>query len=470
MTITFSCPLCESKFQVPDEWAGKSANCKKCQAKLTVPDAPPGARAPVPERLKKVAGAFQGEIERVRTSLAYRLSLALVALFMILLPLVYVLLIVLVACVVVYHLTHHGGMVGAAPTGRLTVFAAILYAAPAVIGGIIVIFMFKPLFAQRANVRRSRSLTRKGEPILFAFVDKIAEAVGAPIPQRINVDSNVNASASFKDGAMSLFKRGDLTLTIGLPLVAGLNSRQFAGVLAHELGHFSQGAGMRLTYIIWAINAWFSRVVYERDKWDVMLEEASEEADFRIGWILIVARGGVWLSRQVLWLLMVMGHIVSGALLRQMEFDADRYEARIAGSDAFEGTTRRLAELGAASQQSFGELIVFLSRGHLGDNFPKLVVRNASQLTSKLRKSISERLKESKVSAFATHPPDALRVKNAQQLKAPGVFHIEAPASDLFVHFDATCKNVTLDLYRDLTGAMLDPNKLESFETLLAAD
>ena len=55
-----------------------------------------------------------------------------------------------------------------------------------------------------------------------------------------------------------------MVLLIGLPLAAGLSLRQFAGVLAHEFGHFSQGFGMRLTYVIRSINIWFMRVVYER--------------------------------------------------------------------------------------------------------------------------------------------------------------------------------------------------------------
>ncbi len=33
----------------------------------------------------------------------------------------------------------------------------------------------------------------------------------------------------------------DLVLTIGLPLVAGLSAKEFAGILAHEFGHFTQG-------------------------------------------------------------------------------------------------------------------------------------------------------------------------------------------------------------------------------------
>ena len=38
-------------------------------------------------------------------------------------------------------------------------------------------------------------------------------------------------------------------------------------MLAHELGHFSQSTGMRLTYLMRAINRWFARVVYELSRW-----------------------------------------------------------------------------------------------------------------------------------------------------------------------------------------------------------
>jgi Zn-dependent protease with chaperone function len=71
------------------------------------------------------------------------------------------------------------------------------------------------------------------------------------------LDLQVNASASFRRGFLSLFSR-DLTLTIGLPLVAGLTVRQLGGVLAHEFGHFAQGAGMRLTFVVRSVNAWFA--------------------------------------------------------------------------------------------------------------------------------------------------------------------------------------------------------------------
>ena len=68
----------------------------------------------------------------------------------------------------------------------------------------------------------------------------------------------------------------------------------------------------------------------------------------RIAWIFYLARFCVWITRKILWLLMLLGHIVAGFMLRQMEFDADRYEARLAGSDTFECTCRQLRVLGIA--------------------------------------------------------------------------------------------------------------------------
>src|SRR5262249_33647488 len=136
---------------------------------------------------------------------------------------------------VYYHAVNHTGIMSAV-RGRAAVMAVLVYAAPLVIGGILILFMLKPLFSRPANQSRTRTLKRQTEPVLFAFVERICEAVGAPRPRQIQVDCEVNASASFRRGLLSMFGN-DLVLTIGAPLVAGLNLRQFAGVLAHEFGH-----------------------------------------------------------------------------------------------------------------------------------------------------------------------------------------------------------------------------------------
>ena len=64
----------------------------------------------------------------------------------------------------------------------------------------------------------------------------------------------------------------------------------------------------------------------------------------------------VWLCRRVLWVLMALGHAASGFLLRQMEFDADRYEARMVGGEVFTETCRRLRVLGLAAEGAYADL------------------------------------------------------------------------------------------------------------------
>jgi hypothetical protein len=422
---------------------------------------------PSPQELQRaVQAAFVGEIPPVKVPFSYRCGILLVSVVMVLLPLIYVALIALCCYGVYYHMTNHYQMVGAVE-GRGAVFALLAYLAPLIIGCISILFMVKPLFARSSRDRRTRSVTRDGEPVLFDFVDRLCEVVRAPRPRRIDVDCEVNASASFRRGIWSMIVGNDLVLTIGMPLVTGLTARQMAGVLAHEFGHFSQGAGMRLSYVVRSISHWFTRVVYERDSWDQWLSSSTEGLDLRIAWVLYLAKLFVWLTRKVLWVLMMIGHSVAGYLLRQMEFDADRYEARLAGSQTFESTCRRLHELMAAYEKSQSDLGRFYREGRLGDNLPKLIHVNVEQIPDDLKQHLNKSIDESRTGLFDTHPADRDRIASARRENSPGIFQIERPASDLFLHYDELCVGVTWDFYRGIFGPKFQPSEMHPVDDLL---
>ena len=239
--------------------------------------------------------------------------------------------------------------------------AALLYCTPIVAGATAVLFMIKPLFAPRPKEAPRYSLDPATEPRLFQFVERLCRTVRAPIPRRIDLDTQVNASASFRRGFVSMLG-SDTVLTIGLPLVSGMTLRQLTGVLAHEFGHFAQGSGMRVTYVIRSVNAWFARVVYERDAWDQKLADWSAQAGRELALVMWACRLLVWLARRVLWALMWAGHFVSCFMLRQMEYDADRYEARVAGSETFAETADRLLVLSLAGQGAHSDLATRGSR------------------------------------------------------------------------------------------------------------
>jgi len=412
---------------------------------------------------QEVLGAFRGAIEPVPVPLLYRLGLVVVAIAMVFLPLVYVGLVLLSGYGVYYHAVYNLTLFDD-PGGKGGFF---LYVAPLVAGGILVLFMVKPLFAPRGERRRPVQVQREQEPLLFAFVERLCDTVGAPRPREIHVDCEVNASASLRRGLRSLFS-SDLVLTIGLPLAAGLDLRQLAGVLAHEFGHFAQQAGMRLTYVIRMVSYWFARVVYERDAWDQRLVAWSEGVDVRIGVVFYLARFFVWLTRKILWVLMVVGSAISSFLLRQMEFDADRYEARLAGSEAFERTARALPVLAVAAQGAQSDLGDFWAESRLADDLPALVVANRVQIPHEVRGQIEAELEARRTGVFDTHPADHQRIASARREDAPGVFQHEGPARLLFRDFEALCRLATTDYYEGLLGDEVRPEQLRPVSELLA--
>jgi Zn-dependent protease with chaperone function len=290
------------------------------------------------------------------------------------------------------------------------------------------------------------------------------------MPIRIDLYCDLNAAAGFRRGAFSLFGN-DLVLIIGLPLVAGLNLRQFAGIMAHEFGHFTQGFGMRLSYVIRSINGWFARVVFERDAWDLWLTRWAEEAeDWRIMILVNSARLGVWFSRFLLRLLMLTGHGVSCFLLRQMEYDADSYEIKLAGSATFETSVKRLQVLAEALDRSYKDMHITWNKSRrLPDDFPAFLLRQEAALPAERRTRIEDRVGLATTGLFDTHPSDGDRIRRARQAGEPGVFHLDQPATVLFANFDAVAKQVTLLHYNDDVGLYCEPTDLQAVNPLPTA-
>jgi predicted Zn finger-like uncharacterized protein len=521
MAITIACSKCQKGYRIKDELAGRRVKCPNCSTSIQVPAArqeaappaataarePPraaatpkatvaidkrtalsapaaslrvtGAAAPAvrsgvkpalsrEEVLAQVLAGFRGEMPAHRTSPMYLAGVLFTALVMIALPLVYVGLIGTVIWAVYWHMLNDAGILGSSNDARAAIFLLLVYLSPLAIGGILIVFMIKPLFASSARGSGRRSLRRQSEPVLFALVDKVCAVVDAPVPKRIDIDCDVNASASMRRGMLSAILGRDLVLTIGMPLAAGLDMEQFAGVLAHEFGHFSQGVGMRLTYIVRSINHWFLRAVYQRDSWDVWLATSTRRLDIRISWIMYLARFGVWITRKVLWALMMLGNLVAGFMLRQMEFDADGYQIRMVGSNASESTTRKVQLLSLAYKGAQVDTEVFYREGRLPDDLPQLMIANISQIPKSVHAELDESIEKSKTGLFDSHPADKDRIAAARRAAEPGIFRCGLPASILFSDFAATTRNVTYDLYCQVIGNHVKSEDLHPVAALLA--
>jgi Zn-dependent protease with chaperone function len=404
------------------------------------------------------AGALRlTRLPKAGVSTLYKLGLATVAIAMLLLPLLYVALTVAVGWSVYLFAIHCVPAIVAwdFKIGYLTVVAMFVCSVTPIVTGVaVVFFMTKPVFARRRRAPVGAVHNPAFEPRIGELIETVCRAVGAPAPRRIEFDCSTNASACFA-GGWSGFMRNRLVLRLGLSLVATVTQRELAGILAHEFGHFRQGVGMRMSFLIREVNGWFARVVYHRDAWDERLQTAAESQENWVGFMSVFAGLGVMVARAVLWLFMMAGHGISAFLMRQMEFDADAAETQLAGSDAFKRTTRKLLTLSAARgavDQQVAEIWQF--HHHLPDNLPILLEHHMRSVPAKVLADIELNLQQAKAHWSSTHPSPSERMQRADAMQCRGQELADAQARDLFENFEDLCHGVTVGHYHNLGVSM----------------
>ena len=417
----------------------------------------------------EVLGRFVGEMDCKRRSFFYRAAVVLIAGVMVLLPVLYVAIVVGVGYGIYWHGVSHTGILSGMNGPRMGLVRLFLYGSPLGAGGILLVFMIKPLVARQRVIYDITTLPEELEPLLYEFVATICEQVGAPMPRRIDVTCDINASASFRRGFLS-FWGNDLILTIGVPLVGGLKLAEFASILAHEFGHFTQGGGMRATYTVHRINHWFGRVVYERDQLDDMLAEMCESESGLVVLLGLVSQLLVWVTRRVLWILMVIAHLISCLLSRQMEYDADYSACGLTGSGVFSQAMAKVPYLAVAHDVSMQMSADTWEMKKLCRNLVALDRCNVKAMTKEAREKIAENLRSERTGLFDTHPPVIKRIRKAKERNLPGIFHSKLKAGAIFSDFDALAGRMTRSYFEDLLSYQLDADVELEAEQLLEVE
>ena len=378
----------------------------------------------------------------VTISTPYRLELALGALVTSLFPLAYGALISLVAWGV-YSLVSTSGLVrGTAPSiySRLSMPVILL------LGCCLILSLLKPLVARPGRTVEPHFLDSDKEPLLFAFVKELGSAGGMPEPSGIAVDCSVNSCSIFAGGIAGIFRSG-LTLVVGLPLVAGLRLDQFAVVLAHELGHAAQATATWPGRFIWTVSAWFSRVACEPDQFDERLLTRLETAGMGAQPALRLVQWLVQPGRGLLRLLMWVETVASSVFLRHMEREADRYQVRVTGTDAFVSTLQEVNLLAVAAQGAVVKLSHLWREGRLVDNYPGLIASLRGRYSDGFVGRLLAGLERRRAGIFNAHPSDRDRMALARGERARGILSTDLPATVLFADYNTLCREVTLEFY-----------------------
>lgn len=221
--------------------------------------------------------------------------------------------------------------------------------------GLLFLYLLKGLFKRsRTDLSLLYEIHEEDQPELFEFIHRICEETGAPLPHRIYLSPEVNAAVFYQSSLLNLVLPTRKHLLIGLGLVEMLNLSEFKAVLAHEFGHFSQKS-MKVGSYVYVANKVLTDIVYGRDVFDNALHQM-KYLDLRLAVFVWMFLGVLWCLRKVLEGVFLAIHVLQLSLMRQMEFNADRVAASVAGSDAMVHALLRSGFADQAFQQLSNDL------------------------------------------------------------------------------------------------------------------
>ncbi len=288
------------------------------------------------------------------------------------------------------------------------------------------VFTLKFIFKLKNPKPQNRiKLDKKKHQNLWDFVAKICQETGAPKPKNIYIDPDVNAYVAYSNIWLSLFLPIKKELTIGLGLIDSLNLTEFKAVITHEFGHFAQKA-MKIGSYINSANTIIHDMIYNRDSWDNLLDEW-RASDLRLSFAAWIITPVIWIIRQTLALFYQFLNIMYSSLSREMEFNADKVAVSTSGSDAIIAALWKL-DAGFENWNSTIEHAYLASKKKV---YTKNLYTHNQIAHEKIKDSQLEKLsnlpqhtmggkkyfsssENSKVSMYASHPPNNLRQENAK--------------------------------------------------------
>jgi len=225
-------------------------------------------------------------------------------------------------------------------------FTLIIGAGMIGLGLMVIYFLIKFIFAIKKYDRSGLyEITEKEHPDLYSFIRQLTKETRTPMPKRIYLSPDVNASVFYDSGFLSMFFPVRKNLLIGLGLVNSVNMSEFKAVLAHEFGHFSQHS-MKLGAYVFNVNKIILNMLYDNGGYSKTLDSWASVS----GYFAFFANITIKIVVGIQWVLQKVYKVVNKSnlsLSRQMEHHADSVAAFVTGPNHLVTALRRI-EVGDA--------------------------------------------------------------------------------------------------------------------------
>ena len=341
---------------------------------------------------------------------------------------------------------------------------------------ILAVFMLKALFFAKRNEDDNRvELSETEEPVLFAFLNRLADDAGAPRPHKVYITPEVNAAVFYHLTFFNLLFPSKKNLEVGLGLVNVLNLSELKAVLAHEFGHFAQKS-MAVGTWVYVAHQIAMHLIHQRNALDSFLDGLSR-FDLRIAWVGWILKLIIWSIRSLLDTIFLLVVAAQRALSREMELQADLVAVSLTGSDALIHALHKLHAADEAWERSLSfaakeagegravsDMYAIQSRiiEHLGVILDDPGFGQIPPLPDQEREQhrVFTRAIASPPRMWSTHPENSTREENAKRHYIPGVIDNRS-AWTVFAAPDKCRLAVSAKVYRkgDLEAVATDQTR-----------
>jgi len=327
------------------------------------------------------------------------------------------------------------------------------------LGTLALLIVLKPLLALRASRHRGIVISAEQEPDFHACIEDVCERIDAPMPSEIRLYNEASVRTAYFRGPLGFF-RNEPVLTIGVPLIAGLNASQLAGLVALSLNRYRRPNAPRATAILLATNGWLQRAVYEDDPIEAVVRRWHKDGRLGEGLFRLIERF-FNAGRQLVRWRMALSRRLGRRLIHRSVAEGDKMALAFSGSDGFIRLLDQTSLLDFTSNNVLPKLTEqWESKGELPDNLVQMVVLRARQYPATMPQKLRQMQEQQKAAIGDVLPSDTQRLERVAHQPIMAAYYCLSPAVVLFRNYAKLTHTMTLRFYHHRLQLPISPYNL----------
>lgn len=330
--------------------------------------------------------------------------------------------------------------------------------------GWLCVLLVRQLLTPSRKDRAWQEVLPGDQPHLHATIKWVCEAIRAPMPKTIAVDSSALMRAETKYIWHAIAGHG-CHLQIGLSMPVAMEVSHLVAMIGHELAFLRAGVGAGGSRLIRATDEWFL-LRLKHDPWQFKFQKAfrDKKSNVRRKSLMLFCWISVWLASRPLRILYALHQRLAMPAMRAQVKEADRCGVLLAGGEAY----ARAVELRGQAQSAWEKLDEALEAGvetqRLPDNIPLLLARRGmTEAPPSLEPTSSSHW-------LPWIQPDSVRMKRAARSRiTSGLWTGEGTATQLLVNYYELSRRATYFHYQNDWGQVLAHLKFITVEESISA-